>query len=156
MNETRKKRIALVSLLVLGVGGATALALMGFSENMNHYFSPTEIAEGKAKNITRVRLGGWVKEGSFKRDANSMESTFKFTDRFKCVTVKFDRILPDLFREGDEAVATGVLRADGVLIADEVLAKHDENYKPPGVEEYGKTAQARIAQAGGNVVDCAP
>jgi cytochrome c-type biogenesis protein CcmE len=156
MNETRKKRIALIGLLVLGVGSAAALALMGFNENINHYFSPTEIAEGKARDIKRVRLGGWVKEGSFKRDASTMQSTFKFTDRFKCVTVTFDRILPDLFREGDEAVATGILNANGVLVADEVLAKHDENYKPPGVEEYGKTAQQRIAQAGGKVVDCTP
>jgi cytochrome c-type biogenesis protein CcmE len=156
MNETRKKRIALVALLVLGIGSATAFALMGFKENLNHYFSPTEISEGKAAQVRRVRLGGWVKEGSLRRANDTVQSHFKLTDRFRCVSVRFDKILPDLFREGEAAVATGVIGADGVLVADEVLAKHDENYKPPGVEEYGATAAKRVAQAGGNVVDCAP
>lgn len=161
MNEARKKRVALIGLLVLGVGSATALALMGFSENLNHYYSPTEISEGKAANAKRVRLGGWVKEGSLHRPnaqtaGASVLSEFKMTDRFRCVSVRFDKILPDLFKEGETAVATGVIGADGVLIADEVLAKHDENYKPPGVEDYAKVAEKRLAAAGGNVVDCAP
>jgi cytochrome c-type biogenesis protein CcmE len=156
MNEARKKRVALVALLVLGVGSAATLAMMGMKENMNHYFSPTDIAEGKAKSVARVRLGGWVKEGSLRRASDSVLSQFKLTDRFRCVPVKFDRILPDLFREGDTAVATGIMGADGVLVADEVLAKHDENYKPPGVEDYAAIAAKRVAAAGGKVVDCTP
>ncbi len=161
MNEARKKRVALIALLVLGVGSATALALMGFKENLNHYFSPTDISDGKAANVSRVRLGGWVKEGSLHRSdsttpGSAVWSAFKMTDRFRCVSVRFDKILPDLFKEGETAVATGVIGADGVLVADEVLAKHDENYKPPGVEEYAKVAEQRMAAAGGNVVDCQP
>jgi cytochrome c-type biogenesis protein CcmE len=156
MNETRKKRVALVGLIVLGIGSATAMALMGLRENLNHYYSPTEIAEGKASQAKRVRLGGWVKEGSFKRASDSVQSQFKLTDRFRCVSVRFDKILPDLFKEGETAVATGVIGPDGVLLADEVLAKHDENYKPPGVEEYGEAAKLRVQAAGGNVLDCQP
>lgn len=156
MNEARQKRVALIALLVLGVGSATALALLGMSENLNHYFSPTEIADGKAASIKRVRLGGWVKEGSLRRANDSVRSEFKLTDRFRCVSVRFDKILPDLFKEGEVAVATGILGEDGVLTADEVLAKHDENYKPPGVEEYGVAADKRRAQEGSTAVDCQP
>ena len=159
MNEVRKKRLLRIFLLLLAVASAAALVLMGLQENLNHYFSPTDIVEGKAKQVQRVRLGGWVKEGSVRRPKTldgSLLTEFKLTDRFRCVSVRFERILPDLFREGDEAVATGVLGEDGVLRAEEVLAKHDENYVPPGVKEYGDLAKERIARAGGTLKDCDP
>jgi cytochrome c-type biogenesis protein CcmE len=159
MNDVRKKRASRIALLLLGVALAASLALMGLSENINHYKSPTAIAMGEAKDIKRVRVGGWVKESSVRRPRTadgSLLTEFKLTDRYRCVSVKFNKVLPDLFREGDEAVAVGVLGADGILIADEVLAKHDENYVPPDVANYGEMAKQKIAAAGANHKDCDP
>jgi cytochrome c-type biogenesis protein CcmE len=157
MNEARKKRVALIALLLLGVGGATALALVGASQQINVFFSPSEIAEGKAQNVQRVRLGGLVKEGSLWRDPATVAVRFKVTDRNRCVTVNFDKILPDLFREGDSVIASGLMQADGSLKADEVLAKHDENYMPPEVAQTMAKAKALAAQAKrDHTQDCAP
>jgi len=157
MNEARKKRIALVCLLLLGVGSATALALVGAREQLNVFLSPSDIAAGKAVNVHRVRLGGLVKEGSVWRDPSSVAVRFKVTDRNQCVTVNFDKILPDLFREGDSVIASGFMQADGSLKAYEILAKHDENYMPPEVAETMAKAKAIAAQAKlDHTQDCAP
>lgn len=157
MNEARKKRLALICLLLLGVGGATALALVGASQQLNVFFSPSDIAAGKATQVQRVRLGGLVKEGSLWRDPTSVAVRFKVTDRNRCVVVSFDKILPDLFREGDSVIASGLMQADGSLKADEVLAKHDENYMPPEVAETMAKAKALAVQAQrDHTQDCAP
>jgi cytochrome c-type biogenesis protein CcmE len=125
----------LVGLILLGVSGAVVFALTAFQENLEYFHSPTEVAEGKAPSDKTFRLGGMVPEGSFKRTPGSREATFVLTDYANNVTVSYSGILPDLFREGQGVVARGRLGTNGVFVADEVLAKHDENYMPPDVAD---------------------
>jgi cytochrome c-type biogenesis protein CcmE len=125
----------LVGLILLGVGAAVAFALTAFQENLEYFFSPTDVAEGKAPTDKAFRLGGMVPEGSFKRAPGSMEATFVLTDYASNITVRYTGVLPDLFREGQGVVARGQLGAGGEFIAQEVLAKHDENYMPPNVAD---------------------
>jgi cytochrome c-type biogenesis protein CcmE len=131
----RQRRMLLVALIVVGVGAATAFALTAFQENLLYFYSPSDIAAGKAPPDKSFRLGGMVPEGSFKRAPGSMEATFTLTDYGHNITVKYSGVLPDLFREGQGVVARGRLDPDGVFIAEEVLAKHDENYMPPDVAD---------------------
>lgn len=133
MNPVRKKRLYIVLAIIAGVGIAVALALSALQQNINLFYTPTQIANGEAPQDTRIRAGGLVEEGSVKRSSDSLETDFVVTDGAKNVTIRFSGILPDLFREGQGIVAMGKLDASGVLIADEVLAKHDENYMPPEV-----------------------
>lgn len=133
MNPVRKKRLYIVLAIIAGVGIAVALALSALQQNINLFYTPTQIANGEAPQDTRIRAGGLVEEGSVKRSSDSLETDFVVTDGAKNVTIRFTGILPDLFREGQGIVAMGKLDAKGVLIADEVLAKHDENYMPPEV-----------------------
>jgi cytochrome c-type biogenesis protein CcmE len=130
----RRRRMMLVGLILLGVGGAVAFALTAFQENLEYFHSPSEVAEGKAPIDKQFRLGGMVPEGSFKRVPGSMEATFVLTDYAHNVTVSYSGVLPDLFREGQGVIARGRLK-DGVFVAQEVLAKHDENYMPPDVAD---------------------
>jgi cytochrome c-type biogenesis protein CcmE len=125
----------LVGLIVLGVGAAVAFALTAFKENMLYYYSPSEVSAGKAPADRLFRIGGMVPEGSFKRPPGSLEARFVLTDFANDVTVSYTGVLPDLFREGQGVVARGKLGADGVFVAEEVLAKHDENYMPPDVAD---------------------
>jgi cytochrome c-type biogenesis protein CcmE len=140
MNPIRKKRLTLIGLMVAGIGVATWLALNAFDENLMFFFSPTEIAEGKAPTAHPFRVGGLVATDSVKRKADGLTTSFTVTDNAKSVTVEYTGILPDLFREGQGIVAMGQLNNEGVFIASEVLAKHDENYMPPEVAESLKTA----------------
>ncbi len=133
MNPVRKKRLYIVLAIIAGVGIAVALALSALQQNINLFYTPTQIANGEAPQDTRIRAGGLVEEGSVKRSSDSLDTDFVVTDGVKNVTIRFTGILPDLFREGQGIVAMGKLDANGVLIADEVLAKHDENYMPPEV-----------------------
>jgi cytochrome c-type biogenesis protein CcmE len=130
----RRRRMMLVGLILLGVGTAVAFALTAFQENLEYFHSPSEVAAGKAPLDKSFRLGGMVPEGSFKRMPGSMEARFVLTDYAHNVTVSYSGVLPDLFREGQGVVARGRLK-DGVFMADEVLAKHDENYMPPAVAD---------------------
>jgi cytochrome c-type biogenesis protein CcmE len=123
----------LVGLIVLGVGAAVAFALSAFQDNLLYFYTPSDVSAGKAPTDKAFRLGGMVPEGSFKRPAGSMEATFVLTDLANNVTVRYAGVLPDLFREGQGVVARGRLGPDGVFVAEEVLAKHDENYMPPDV-----------------------
>ncbi|WP_445937237.1 cytochrome c maturation protein CcmE [Pseudomonas sp.] len=133
MNPVRKKRLYIVLAIIAGVGIAVALALSALQQNINLFYTPTQIANGEAPQDIRIRAGGLVEEGSVKRSSDSLDTDFVVTDGAKSVTIRFSGILPDLFREGQGIVAMGKLDANGVLIADEVLAKHDENYMPPEV-----------------------
>ncbi|HBO3196739.1 TPA: cytochrome c maturation protein CcmE [Pseudomonas aeruginosa] len=133
MNGVRKKRLYIVLAILIGAGIAVALALMALSQNINLFYTPTQIANGEAPVDTRIRAGGMVAEGSLQRSGDSLDVEFVVTDFAKNVTLRYRGILPDLFREGQGIVALGKLNADGVLVADEVLAKHDENYMPPEV-----------------------
>ncbi|HQY35217.1 MAG TPA: cytochrome c maturation protein CcmE [Pseudomonadota bacterium] len=143
MNPTRRRRLWLVVLVVFAVAGATALAMTALRQNIQHFYSPTELTEGKAPPERRFRLGGVVAEGSTERASDSLEVRFVVTDRFKETPVLYVGILPDLFREGQSVVTTGTLRADGTFVATEVLAKHDENYMPSEVAEAIAKAKAK-------------
>jgi len=122
-------------MIVLAAGAAIGLVLYALSSNINLFFSPTDIADGKAPQEQRIRAGGMVLDGSVKRDSESLKVEFVLTDYAHNVTVNYEGILPDLFREGQGIVATGKLNESNVFIASEVLAKHDENYMPPEVAE---------------------
>jgi len=111
---------------------AIGLALWGLSGNIMFFYSPTDLVEKNVKPGQRFRLGGLVEEGSLVR-GQSTRIKFKVTDNAKNVNVVFEGVLPDLFREGQGVVAEGALNPEGVFVADNVLAKHDENYMPPEV-----------------------
>ena len=134
MKAARKQRLYLISLIVIGVGLAATFALKAFNENLMYFFSTTDVVAGKAPNDRLFRLGGMVVNGSVERPGDTMLVRFKLTDYDKTVTVEYSGILPDLFREGQGIVANGKLNNKGVFVAQEVLAKHDENYMPPEVE----------------------
>ena len=125
----------LVGLILLGVGGAVALALTAFQENMLYYYTPTDLSAGKAPADRVFRIGGMVTEGSFQRAPGSLEARFVLTDYANNVTVSYIGVLPDLFREGQGIIARGRLGSEGLFVAEEVLAKHDENYMPPAVAD---------------------
>lgn len=133
MNPIRKKRLFIILAILAGVGIAVALALSALQQNINLFYTPTQIANGEAPQDTRIRAGGMVAEGSVKRTGDSLDVEFVVTDFAKSVTIRYHGILPDLFREGQGIVALGKLDGQGVLVADEVLAKHDEKYMPPEV-----------------------
>ena len=122
--------------------GLTSYALRG---NINLFYSPSEVAAGEAPTDRSIRVGGMVVEGSVTRARDKLETRFIVTDFASSVTVTYDGILPDLFAEGEGVVATGILGANGVVTASEVLAKHDENYMPPEVADALEKAQAHGA-----------
>lgn len=138
----RQRRILLVAVLLVGVGTAAGLGLMAFQQNLLYFVSPSEVISGETPKGRVFRLGGMVEEGSVQRDPGSLKVRFMLTDYAEHVTVEYEGILPDLFREGQGIVAKGRLRPDGVFVASEVLAKHDENYMPPEVAESLKKPRA--------------
>jgi len=140
MNPKRKKLLLIVVFIVVGMGTATGLALKAFQENLLYFFSPTQVVNGEAPVGSQFRIGGLVKKGSVKRDPNSLRVSFVLTDTAHDVTVTYDGILPDLFREGQGIVANGRLGQNGQFVASEVLAKHDANYMPPEVADALKKA----------------
>ena len=146
MNPLRKKRLIIILAILVGAGAAVALALSALQQNINLFYTPTQIANGEAPVDTRIRAGGMVQDGSLKRSGDSLDVEFVVTDFNKAVTIQYRGILPDLFREGQGIVALGKLNAQGVVVADEVLAKHDEKYMPPEVtkalNESGQSAPA--------------
>jgi len=144
MNPKRKRLLVMAVFIVLGAGTATALMLKAFNENLLYFYSPLQVKNGEAPLNRSFRIGGLVVAGSVKRDPNSLFVKFDLTDTVKTVTVTYDGILPDLFREGQGIVANGHIDSKGVFQASEVLAKHDENYMPPEVA-------SAIEQAGGTV-----
>lgn len=131
----RHRRMLLVGLILLGVGGAVAFALTAFQEDLLYFYSPSEVNAGKAPGDKVFRVGGMVTKGSFQRPVGSLEASFVVTDYAHDVTVRYSGVLPDLFREGQGIIARGRMNSDGTFVAEEVLAKHDENYMPPDVAE---------------------
>jgi cytochrome c-type biogenesis protein CcmE len=126
--------MATVVAILAGVGIATTFALKAFNQNLLYYYSPTQISAGEAPVTRTFRVGGLVQNNSVKREAGSLEVRFVLTDFQKEVPVSYTGILPDLFREGQGIIARGKLD-DGRFVAEEVLAKHDENYMPPEVKD---------------------
>lgn len=135
MNPKRKTRLLIILGLVLGSSIAIGLTLFALEQNINLFYSTSQIMAGEAPKNTRMRMGGMVVENSVKRATDSLQVAFKITDYAQEVTVVFTGILPDLFREGQGIIAQGKLDANGVFQADEVLAKHDENYMPPEIAD---------------------
>lgn len=135
MHPIRRQRLMIVLFIVIGASVAAALVFYAVNENMNLFYPPADVAEGKAPVGKHMRLGGMVVAGSVKRASDSLKVTFDVTDYQDTVTVHYEGILPDLFSEGQGVVAAGKLQPDGSFSADEVLAKHDENYMPPEVAD---------------------
>ena len=134
MTPRRRQRLVMVGLIVVGCTIATGLALLALQENINLFFSPSQIVDGTAPSNTTIRLGGMVVSGSIQRGEN-LGVTFVLTDLAEQVTVAYEGILPDLFREGQGIVTQGKLDSSGRFFAEQVLAKHDETYMPPEVND---------------------
>ena len=145
MHPVRRQRLFVVLFIVIGASVATALVFFALRENLNLFYTPTQIHGGDAPTGKRIRAGGMVKAGSVQRDATSLEVEFIVTDFAQDVVVRYNKLLPDMFAEGEGVVATGILNEQGVMVASEVLAKHDETYMPPEVYDAlkasGKTQQ---------------
>ena len=133
MNPVRKKRLIIIVAILLGVATTTALGLSALQQNINLFYTPSQSLNGEAPQGARIRAGGLVKEGSVSRSEDSLTVDFIVTDGDADTGIQYRGILPDLFREGQGIVAMGRLNEANVLIADEILAKHDENYMPPEV-----------------------
>lgn len=138
MTPARKKRLALIVLMVCGVAIGVTFALKSLDENIMFFYSPSEVVEGKAPKNRLFRMGGMVVEGSIKRPGEGLTVHFGLTDNAEIVEVQYTGILPDLFREGQGIIANGKIGDDGAFVAQEVLAKHDENYMPPEIAEAMK------------------
>jgi cytochrome c-type biogenesis protein CcmE len=126
-----------------GVGIALALATRAFQENLLYFFSPAQVMAGEAPTGRSFRLGGMVADGSVERADGSLTVRFTVTDYAASLPVEYTGVLPDLFREGQGVVARGRLTPDGHFVAEEVLAKHDENYMPPEVAEALEKAKSQ-------------
>jgi cytochrome c-type biogenesis protein CcmE len=131
----RRKRIVMVTIVVLGIGISAALILTAFEKNLLYFYSPSQVIAGEAPTERPFRIGGLVTNGSVTRVPDSLKVRFILTDTVNEITVVYDGILPDLFREGQGIVANGKIGNDGVFVASQVLAKHDENYMPPEVAD---------------------
>jgi len=153
MNRVRRNRLIAVGFLVVGTAATAGLVLTALSENINLFYPPDQIVGGAAPTDTRIRAGGMVEDGSVQRNAESLAVRFVLTDHAgSSFPVEYTGILPDLFREGQGILVSGQLREDGVFSAQEVLAKHDENYMPPEIAHL-KTAQEA---AGGAPTSASP
>lgn len=144
MTPTHKKRLALVLLIMVGASTTVTLAVYAFRSNMLYYFSPAEIRDGKAPLEQTIRVGGLVTKGSVQRASDSLRVKFDVTDTKHTVTIQYEGILPDLFREGQGIIAIGKMQTDGTFLADEILAKHDENYMPPEVAHSLKPSASTV------------
>ena len=131
----RQKRMITVVAILAGVGIATVFALQSFQKNLLYYYSPSQIQAGEAPSTRSFRVGGLVENGSLKREPGSLEVRFILTDYAHQQSVSYTGVLPDLFREGQGVIARGKMGSDGMFVAEEVLAKHDENYMPPEVKD---------------------
>ena len=138
--KPRHKRLILLAGALAALGIATMLVLSAFRKNLVFFFTPTQVLSGEAPRGQSLRIGGLVENGTLQRQADGVTVSFVVTDLAHKVTVNYRGILPDLFKEGKGAVVQGKLGADGVFIATEVLAKHDENYMPPDAARALKEA----------------
>ncbi len=147
MTPKRKQRLIFVFVLVTGFGAAIGLALFAFQKNLLYFYSPAQVAtaikSGEVEQGQMFRLGGLVVEGSVMRESDGVTTQFDLTDTADSITVRYTGLLPDLFREGQGIVAQGKINTQGVFVAQEVLAKHDENYMPPEVADALKAAGAK-------------
>ena len=142
MNSTQKKRLGLIAGGLIICGAAAALVFNAFEENLVFFFSPSQVAAHEAPEGRAFRIGGFVQEGSVQRQKDGVTVRFEVTDTAHTVPVTYKGSLPDLFKEGKGVVAQGKLQ-NGVFVADQVLAKHDENYMPPEAEKAVQDAHKK-------------
>lgn len=138
--KPRQKRLLFILAGIAAVGLAVSLVLNALDKNVSLYFTPTQVFNNEAPHGRSFRIGGLVEEGSVKREADGLTVNFVITDTSKQIPVVYKGILPDLFKEGKGVVAQGKVGPDGIMHADEVLAKHDENYMPPEAADAIKKA----------------
>jgi cytochrome c-type biogenesis protein CcmE len=131
----RRKRLFAVTAIVGGVAAAATLAMLAFEDNLLYFYNPTQVHAGEAPTDRMFRIGGMVTEGSVQRTEGTLKIRFVVTDYKESIPVNYEGLLPDLFREGQGVIAHGRLTDTGEFVANEVLAKHDENYMPPEVAE---------------------
>jgi cytochrome c-type biogenesis protein CcmE len=131
----RRKRMLAVAAILVGVGAAAALAMLAFEDNLLYFYNPTQVLAGDAPEGRTFRIGGMVTQGSLARTEGTLEVRFVVTDYRHSIPVRYEGLLPDLFKEGQGVIAHGRMGEAGEFVADEVLAKHDENYMPPEVAE---------------------
>lgn len=150
MNSKRRQRLTVIAFLFVGAAVTVGLLLSALSENLNLFYPPAEVVAGGAPLERQIRAGGMVLEGSVERDPQGLDVGFVLTDYEGAeFPVRYSGILPDLFREGQGILVEGKLGADGVFVADNVLAKHDENYMPP---ELAELQAASAPSEGGGLV----
>jgi len=133
MLNHRKRRLGFLLLLIVSIGVAASLALYALRQNVNLYETPQQVSQLHLREGQIFRLGGMVVQGSVRHGQN-LQVSFSLTDYHANIKVEYQGVLPSLFREGQGIVAQGYLNKQGVFIADQVLAKHDANYKPPGIK----------------------
>ena len=146
--KNRQKRFMFILGGLTALGAAAALMLNAFNQNMVFFFSPSQVYANEAPKERTFRLGGMVEKGTLKREDDGLTVHFAVTDTVRKMDVTYKGILPDLFREGKGVIAQGRLTAAGMFYADEVLAKHDENYMPPEAARAIEKAQAAAARGG--------
>ena len=144
--KPRSKRLVAIACGLAALGVATALVLNAFNSNLVFFFSPTQVAANEAPQGRSFRIGGLVEEGSIQRETKGLITRFVVTDLAKTIPVTYTGLLPDLFKEGKGVVAQGKLGPDGIFKADQVLAKHDENYMPPEAADALAKAKAGAPQ----------
>ena len=135
MKAIRKQRLLIILFIVIGSSLAIGVTLFALRQNINLFFSPHQVAQGEVPKNAHIRCAGWVVVGSVKRNTHNLEVEFMISDKIANVTVHYTGILPDLFREGQGIMVAGHIDGKGILQADEVLAKHDENYMPPEMKD---------------------
>jgi cytochrome c-type biogenesis protein CcmE len=143
--KPRHKRFVLIGVGIAGLALSAGLVLSAFQKNLVFFFTPSQVAANEAPVGKSFRVGGLVEKGSLKREADGLTVHFVVTDTAKSIPVVYRGILPDLFREGKGVVTQGKVGADGVFRAEEVLAKHDENYMPPAAQDALNQATAKTA-----------
>jgi cytochrome c-type biogenesis protein CcmE len=146
MNPVRKQRLIIVIMIVVGVSIAVAFTTYALRQNINAFYTPSQISAGEAKPGQTIRAGGLVVEGSVKQAEKGLQVSFEISDGVADVTVHYEGILPDLFREGQGILVKGPLQAGAVIKATEVLAKHDENYMSPEVKAALEAAGHKPAE----------
>jgi len=134
MNPTRRRRLGWIALIAVAAALAIALLVLALQRNLTYLYTPAEVLAGQTTPEQRFRLGGMVARDSFQREPGSLRAQFDVTDGDAQLTVHYDRLLPDLFREGQAVITTGRM-LDGVFVAEDVLARHDETYMPKEVAD---------------------
>jgi cytochrome c-type biogenesis protein CcmE len=151
--KPRHKRLVLIAVGLLALGGAAGLILNAFQSNLVFFFSPSQVAAREAPQGRSFRIGGLVQPGSLQRQADGINVRFVVTDTAHDIPVVYAGILPDLFKEGKGVVAQGQLGSDGVFRANEVLAKHDANYMPPEAADAVEKAKRAATMSQKTLID---